>query len=467
MDVKKELLVELENVSKIFNQKIWAIKKINLKIYKGEGMAIIGPNQSGKTVLGRLIANQIPQTSGIIEYNFTKDDALSSIGFQFRQTTWPDGFTVKDIVELYKGIYNIRDQEWLDNLSNVFDINSRWKRRLESCATSWLQLFSLYLAFLHKPELVVLDEVSSTIGLDMRTRVINFLKNYKEQHNATYVIVSPDKSIFTELCDRILVMESGLILSDDHISCEDTNFDYDDYCLKILSSIETKEAKLKPDPVFRPILKKFESKMEKVNTSYEKLKSKEEVLDFFEIDETLISIRNSSFFLQELYSKLLYLASNALNKSSIDDVREATKTLLIKIKHLNKIYKKVKNTHNYKKDIQKYLQKINDFKIYLKKDFLPIFKSNKIIISGNELTVDLSEEEITKLRFLKKKYIQEELRIMKLEQRILKRQQKSKVDNLTKENDPKGIKLEKELAHQLEIEMEKQIEKDIEKTIDD
>ncbi|QGS52143.1 ATP-binding cassette domain-containing protein [Spiroplasma tabanidicola] len=448
MENKKELLVELENVSKIFDKKIWAIKKINLRIYKGEGISIIGPNQSGKTVLGRLIANQIPQTSGIIEYNFTREYALSSIGFQFRQTAWPDGFTVRDVIELYKGIYDIKDEEWLDKLFTTFEINNRLDKRLATCAVSWLQLFSLFLAFLHKPELVVLDEVSNTIGLDMKTKVIEFLKNYKKDHNATYVIVSPDKSIFQALCDRIVVMEMGLILSDDYIDETTLNFDYDEYAYKILAAIEAKQTTLKPDPVFKPILKKFEKYLEKFNADYEKLNSKEEILDFFDTDKILVMVKNINFYIQEMHTKFITVASSGLNRLLIEELKVSIKNVINKIKELSKTWKKHREAYKWKSYLDKFIQKIKPFFLYLKTDFYPIFKNKRTIIYENENTGELSKQELTKLRFLKKKYIQEEIRIMKLEAKILKRQQK-----LRTFGDAKDIE-QKELEKALEQEIE-------------
>ncbi|AHI53114.1 ATP-binding cassette domain-containing protein [Spiroplasma culicicola] len=422
----KDLLVELENVSKIFNQKVWAIKKINLKIYRGEGIAVIGPNQSGKTVLGRLIANQIKQTGGIIEYNFNRGDAFSSIGFQFRQTTWPEGFKVKEVVELYKNIYDIQDEGWLDELSNVFQVAPRLDKTLNSCNRSWLQLFALYLAFLHKPELIVLDEVSNTIGLDMKTKVINFLKKYKEEHNATFVIMSPDNSLFEALCSRIIVMESGLVLSDDYVDQWSEGENFEIYTTKLMNAIEEQQTQLKPDPVFKPILRKFENKLSKFNEVYDKFINNEQVSALIEEDSIVIKIKNINFHVQELLSRMNILASSALSKTNIDNVKIENKLLLKLIKKLVRLNKKNHKSEEYtlKKPVNQFLKGIESFTKYLRVDIHDTFKNNKVIVYGNEITAELSKKEMTQLRFLKKKYIQEEIRIMKLEARILKRQER-------------------------------------------
>ncbi len=436
MQKEKEVLVELENISKIFDRKVWAIKKINLKIYKGDGIGIIGPNQSGKTVLGRLIANQIRQTGGILEYNFNRGDVLSSVGFQFRDTIWPDGFKVKEIVNLYKSIYNMEDEAWLDELSSVFNIQDRWDNYLNSCNKSWLQLFSLFLAFIHKPELVILDEVSNTIGMDMKVKVLSFLKKYKEDHKATFVVISPDNSIFDYLCNRIIVMESGLILSDDYVNDWDSNTRFEDYTLKVMKTIESKEVKLKPDPVFKPILKKYEKKLEKATEIYDVFINSFDNIETVQNDKIFNKIKNINFNSQELHQKIITLASTGLNKSTIDDVKIAIKKLIKLFKDLKKQYKKVGTTHNYWRLIKRYLQKVEFFPKYLSNDLYGVFKTNKIIVDGNEITAELSKKELTQLRLLKKKYIQEEIKIMKFEAKILKRQERSKkqLRNLEQKN---------------------------------
>ncbi|WP_338984611.1 ATP-binding cassette domain-containing protein [Spiroplasma endosymbiont of Diplazon laetatorius] len=422
----KELCVSLENVSKIFNKTVWAIKKINLKIYKGEGVAIIGPNQSGKSVLGRLIASQIKQSGGVIEYNFSDDNVMANIGFQFRQTSWPDGFTVKEVFNLYKNIHNVNDKKWIDDIVNVFGIESRWNKTLTSCNTSWLQLFSIALAIINKPELVVLDEVSSSIGLDFKIKILNFLREYKEENNATFVVISPDDSTFEILCQRVIVLETGFIISDDYITDWDKNLTFEKYSLSIMDAIKENEITVKPDPLFKPIIKKFETNVELFRDKYNIFLEKNAD---FENEPYIIEIRNIDFHLNELHSILEHLLSTAINRKNIDQVILHTK-MLIKIfkntkKKINKLDPKVK----YKKSALMFFTKTEKFLNYLTHDLYKSFKSNKYIAYATELTAQLSKKELEQLSALKKKYIQEEIKVMKLENKIIKKQQKQERKN--------------------------------------
>ncbi|ALX70511.1 ATP-binding cassette domain-containing protein [Spiroplasma turonicum] len=420
---QKDWIVTLENVSKIFNKKIWAIKKINLKIFRGEGVSVIGPNQSGKSVLGRLIASQIKNTGGILEYNFIQGDALSAIGFQFRQTSWPDGFKIREVFNLYKEIYNINDKEWIDEVISTFDIATRWNKVLNSCNTSWLQLFSIALAILHKPELVVLDEVSSTIGIDFKVRILNFLKKYKETNNATFVIISPDDTTFHYLCNRVIVLESGLILSDDYTDDWDPTINFETYSLKVMDAIEKKEVSYTPDPIFKPILQNFEVHLNLFKEQYNKFLT---INEQFENEQDIVHIKNINYHVTELHEKLIQVSTTALSKKNIDNIKLLILNLIKFIKKTRKFASKLDSSLVYKKSIFTFLDKITFFVYYLDNTLMKLFKSNNILEYASEKTTNLSEKDLNRLKLLKKKYIQEEIRIMKQENRIMKRLEKRK-----------------------------------------
>ncbi len=416
-----EVTVSLENVSKIFNKKNWVIKKINLKINKGEGLAIIGPNQSGKSVLGGLIASQIKQSGGIIQYNFNNENVMANIGFQFRQTTWPEGFLVKEVFNLYKHINDIQDKEWIDELVEVFGIDLRWEKTLTSCNTSWLQLFSIALAIINRPRLVVLDEVSSSIGLDFKIKILKFLKEYKEKYEASFVVISPDDSTFELLCERVIVLDNGFIISDDHITDWKKNLTFEKYSLNIMDAISQQEIKVKPDPLFKPILKKFEENRKLFKEQY----------DYFleknignEHESNIVYIRNINYHLNELENVLVSLLSTAINRRNIEEVLLHTKMAIKIFKRTRKKVTKLDIKVKYKKSALAFFKKTEKFFNFLEEDLYNSFKSNKYIVYATELTAQLSKKELEQLSSLKKKYIQEEIKAMKLESKWVKKQQR-------------------------------------------
>lgn len=412
-----KILVELNNVSKIFNKNNWAIKKVDLNIIKGETVALIGPNGGGKTVLGSMIANVVNVTSGVINHNFDKGNALTQIGYQFRENNWPIGFKGKDIVELYKQIYGINDEAWIDELIETFDMKLILEKSLDKVSTAWKQLFSLFLALLNKPELLVIDEIPNNIGIDVQTKINSLLVKCKNEYEITMIISSPGKILFDALCDRILVINDGIILYDENISSWSKDIDYEKYLEEITYKVKQNDVAPIPDPVFKPILRKFESKLDKLKETLASMEKLSLVFkDEIQEEKYLSYLKNIAHYCDGLSQQVISMASSFLSKQNIDKSKVDAYVVLKHIQIFLKIEKELVPAD--KKVLEKYNKKLLTFKSYLKDELIPIFKNKKIIIDGNEITAGLTKAELKELKTLKKRYISEELKYIKLESKL-------------------------------------------------
>lgn len=407
-----ESLVIVENLTKVFDKKNWAIKKISFSIEKNEGIALIGTKGAGKTVLARLLANLTEKTSGSIEYNFKTSNILKSIGYQFRNSEWPIGFRVKDVVNLYRYSYKINDEEWLGTLTETFDIDTHLNKKLTSCEHSWLRLFTLFLSLIHRPELLILDEISNTIGIDVKNKIINFLIDYKETYKASFLVIAPDKMIFDKLCNRIIVMNNGIILEDQKLQELPADFDFEKFSIDIMDVISRNEIKPRPDPVFRPILNGFKKRFDKYQIKYEEIKQTLTKLDerglvYISIIKEALSNRNH--YIKKFDKLLTEVSRSFLSKRKVEKANRALKQAM----KWNKIYlKKIKHHINegIKKIIVAYNLANKPFFEYLKTKLVPIFKNNNIFVEYDDSMISLSKREMHKLKSLKHKMINEEIR---------------------------------------------------------
>lgn len=410
-------ILKLENLTKVFDNKIWALKKINLSIIRGESVAIIGPNGSGKSVLAKIISNLSEKTSGIVEYNFVKNNILHSIGYQFRDVDWPIGFVVKDVINLYKYSYGIDDEEWMDILIKTFNIEINLNKNLDGCSITWLKLFTLFLALIHKPELVILDEISNTIGIDVKNKIINFLYEYKENNNATFIFVSPDKMIFDKLCDKIVVLHNGLIIKNEYIKDMASDFEFEEFTTHIMKDIEKKTIKPKPDPVFKPILSRFEEFYKPYIESYENIKNK--LIDFIDkgynqIENIKVKLKNRNHYIKVFYEQLLDISNSFLSKLKISKARK----ILVKLINSHKLYikgiKRTKITDELKKMFIHYNELNTQFIIFINKKLVPIFRDDIVFVKNDDKTISMSKHELNQLKAMKQKMIHDELKRVRI-----------------------------------------------------
>ncbi len=202
-------IIEITDLKKRFkNKKV--LKGINLKIPRNQTLAIIGPNGSGKTTLVDIIVGTSKQNSGKVKYNFmsTKDKNVSKhIGVQFQEGNWPAKLSAHDILHFYTGIYAQVTKARVEELKKVFEIEEFIKRDLDKVSGGQKQRFNALLAVLHNPELIVFDELTTGLDIQLQYKILNYVKSLMEEKTPhTIIMVSHSPEEIEARGDRVVVI---------------------------------------------------------------------------------------------------------------------------------------------------------------------------------------------------------------------------------------------------------------------
>jgi energy-coupling factor transporter ATP-binding protein EcfA2 len=223
----EDLVVETRQLQHVYSGKVQALKGVDLKIRRGEFLAIIGQNGSGKTTLTKHFNGLLKPTTGdvIIEGLNTKDMSIAElakrVGYVFQN---PDhqlcSRTVQE--ELSFGPKNIgvdpaEIKARVDRVIKTFDLEQYRQThpfllgradRLRVAVCSILTM---------EPEIIAVDE--PTTGQDMRQsyEVMNMLKNLNER-GRTIVFITHNMRLVAEYARRTVVMRQGMIVMDDKTS---------------------------------------------------------------------------------------------------------------------------------------------------------------------------------------------------------------------------------------------------------
>lgn len=219
-------MIIANNVSKKFG-KLKALNNISVTCNKGECIALIGPNGSGKTTFIKSILGMVVPDSGFITFNGKNivHDWLyrQYIGYMPQIGRYPDNMTIGQIFKMMKDIRdrgkNIPTDE---DLIEAFGLNELLRKRMSTLSGGTRQKVSASLAFLFNPDVLILDE--PTAGLDPLASELLKKKIIDEKLNGKLVLIT--SHVLSELDDlitQVIYMQDGNLMF--HKSLEDLRRD--------------------------------------------------------------------------------------------------------------------------------------------------------------------------------------------------------------------------------------------------
>ncbi len=195
-----------------------AVDSIDLEVAKGELFGFLGPNGAGKTTTLRMIAGILRPTAGSVEVggvNIAEHPAAAKakLGFIPDRPFIYDKLTGAEFLRFVAGLYEQSGatvEKRMDELLSLFDL-SEWKDELvESYSHGMRQKLIISSAFLHRPEVVVVDE--PMVGLDPKAaRILKDLFREYTRRGNTIMMSTHTLEVAESLCDRIGIIQGGKI----------------------------------------------------------------------------------------------------------------------------------------------------------------------------------------------------------------------------------------------------------------
>jgi Cu-processing system ATP-binding protein len=207
-------MIITSNVSKRFGR-LKVLDNVSATCTKGECIALIGPNGSGKTTFIKCLLGMVVPDSGFITFNgknILHDwQYRSHIGYMPQIGRYPDNMTIGQVISMMKDIRGSRQKKSLDeSLINAFGLDELLHKRMRTLSGGTRQKVSASLAFLFDPDVLILDE--PTAGLDPVASEKLKEKIIQEKTKGKLIMIT--SHILSELDDmvtQVIYMEEGSI----------------------------------------------------------------------------------------------------------------------------------------------------------------------------------------------------------------------------------------------------------------
>lgn len=216
----------LGSIKSLLNRKyeeVKAVGGISFEIKEGELVGFIGPNGAGKTTTLKVLSGLLYPTSGevrVLGYEPFKRQAIFQKQFSLvmgqKNQLWWDLPPWESFI-LNKEIYEVSDEKFesvIDELSDMLDVSDVLKVQVRKLSLGQRMKCELIASLIHSPKVLFLDE--PTIGLDVvaQKKMRDFIRGYNEKFKSTIILTSHYMGDVKELCRRVIIIDSGIILYD-------------------------------------------------------------------------------------------------------------------------------------------------------------------------------------------------------------------------------------------------------------
>ena len=211
-----------------------AVERAGFDVRAGEIFGLLGPNGAGKTSTLSAIEGLVRPTAGSVrvagfDIHAQSLEARANLGVQLQSTSFQQDLTVREIVELYAGLYGLSmSREAADAVIAGIALSDHAGKRAGQLSGGQLQRLTLAIAALHDPPLVLLDEPTTGLDPQSRRQLWERIEAMRD-HGRGVLLTTHSMEEASAVCDRVGIMDRGrlLVIDEPHALVEKHKDDAD------------------------------------------------------------------------------------------------------------------------------------------------------------------------------------------------------------------------------------------------
>jgi ABC-2 type transport system ATP-binding protein len=197
-----------------------ALKGVDLDIPAGSIFGLLGPNGAGKSTLINILAGLVRKTAGKVTiWGFDQDvnprQSRASIGVMPQELNMDPFFSPRDALEMQAGLYGVpaRDR-WTDEILTLVGLTDQAEAYARSLSGGMKRRLLLAKALVHRPQILVLDEPTAGVDIELRSMLWANVRRLNEQ-GMTIILTTHYLEEAEEMCDEIAIIDRGEVIARD------------------------------------------------------------------------------------------------------------------------------------------------------------------------------------------------------------------------------------------------------------
>ncbi|WP_372760228.1 ABC transporter ATP-binding protein [Pseudoalteromonas sp.] len=237
---KPNIALNIEGLTKVYKNGLQAVQGIDLQVQQGDFFALLGPNGAGKSTTIGVIASLVNKTQGKVEVfghdiDTDLEAAKSHLGLVPQEFNFSQFETLSQILVTQAGYYGVpraeahkRAEKYLAQLS-LLDKKDKPARTLSGGMKRRLMIAR---ALMHEPKLLILDEPTAGVDIELRRSMWDFLRQINEQ-GVTIILTTHYLEEAELLCKNIAIIDTGRIVENTTIKALLAKLDKETFILDL------------------------------------------------------------------------------------------------------------------------------------------------------------------------------------------------------------------------------------------
>lgn len=210
--------IEISGITKRFGE-FEALRGVDLRIEQGEFFALLGPNGAGKSTLINLLAGLLQPTSGTIsimghDVQTDYQRARSALGVVPQELVFDPFFNVREMLRFQAGYFGRgpENDAWVDEVIEGLGLTDKAHTNMRKLSGGMKRRALIAQALAHKPPVIVLDEPTAGVDVELRQMLWAFIQKLNQQGH-TIILTTHYLEEAETLCERVAMMKQGRIVA--------------------------------------------------------------------------------------------------------------------------------------------------------------------------------------------------------------------------------------------------------------